>query len=82
MPLMMGIFLAAFLVFALAAAAMAIGVIVKNRPLSGSCGGVARDGTEIGDCLCAREGKNVCDTEEGEKQAAAATSAAEEPVHS
>ena len=53
-------FLTVFLLIAISFAAIAIGVIVKNKPISGSCGGLANieDGrtcqicgrTTIGDC--------------------------------
>jgi hypothetical protein len=53
-------FLAVFFLIAISFAAIAIGVIVKNKPISGSCGGLANieDGapckicgrTTIGDC--------------------------------
>ena len=53
-------FLTVFLLIAISFAAIAIGVIVKNKPISGSCGGMANldDGapckicgrTTIGDC--------------------------------
>ena len=40
-------FLTVFLLIAISFAAIAIGVIVRNQPISGSCGGVAliEDGT-------------------------------------
>ena len=53
-------FLTVFLLIAISFAAIAIGVILKNKPISGSCGGMANleDGapckvcgrTTIGDC--------------------------------
>tara|TARA_Y100001970_G_scaffold165824_1_gene202794 strand:- start:30975 stop:31154 length:180 start_codon:yes stop_codon:yes gene_type:complete len=53
-------FLTVFLLITASFAAIAIGVIVKNKPISGSCGGMAnlQDGapckicgrTTIGDC--------------------------------
>ena len=53
-------FLTVFFLIAIQFAAIAIGVIVKNKPISGSCGGLANveDGapckicgrTTIGDC--------------------------------
>ena len=53
-------FLTVFLLIAISFAAIAIGVIVKNKPISGSCGGLANieDGrpcqicgrSTIGDC--------------------------------
>ncbi|MEZ6004946.1 MAG: DUF539 domain-containing protein [Planctomycetota bacterium] len=54
-------FLAAFLFFLVAVAAMAIGVIFQGKRLSGSCGGRLPDGTKIGDCLCEQQNKPVCD---------------------
>lgn len=36
----MGTFLAAFVVFGVLFAAMAVGVILANKPLKGSCGGL------------------------------------------
>ena len=44
---------------ALAMVAMAIGVIVSNRELHGSCGGVGSD-----DCLCSLEKRRACALEE------------------
>ncbi len=53
-------FLTVFIVIAISFAAIAIGVILKNKPISGSCGGMANleDGapckvcgrTTMGDC--------------------------------
>lgn len=58
-------FLAAFIVFLLAVAGMAVGVIFSDRKLAGSCGGVAADGTTLGDCLCEKKKQNLCPSEEG-----------------
>lgn len=41
--------------FAIAMAAMALGVILSNRRLHGSCGGVGGD-----DCLCEIEKRRAC----------------------
>ena len=47
--------LAAILVFAVAMAAMAVGVIFSNRRLQGSCGGTGRD------CTCDETTRNDCE---------------------
>jgi hypothetical protein len=44
--------LAAFLLFALSALGLGIGLIFQRKPLSGSCGGVDADGKPLADCLC------------------------------
>jgi hypothetical protein len=44
--------LAAFLLFALSALGLGIGLIFRRKPLSGSCGGVDADGKPLADCLC------------------------------
>ena len=49
----MKIFLAALVVFALAIFGMAIGVLVSNRRIKGSCGGMAG--------LSDRDGKSICE---------------------
>ena len=53
-------FLTVFLLIAISFAAISIGVIIKNKPISGSCGGLANiedstpcqicERTTIGDC--------------------------------
>lgn len=45
-------FIAAFVVFAVALAGMAIGVILSRKRLKGSCGGVANLRDEHGRTLC------------------------------
>ena len=52
-------FLFTLSLFGLAMVAMAIGVIVSNRELHGSCGGVGSD-----DCLCSLEKRRACALEE------------------
>jgi hypothetical protein len=47
----MGTFLAALLLFALAFAGLALGVMLGRDPLRGSCGGLRKLGLE-GDCAC------------------------------
>ena len=49
----MKLFLIVLVVFALAMLAMAIGVILSNRRLPGSCGGLAGQQDESGRPLCA-----------------------------
>jgi hypothetical protein len=50
----MQIFLATALIFGLAMAAMAVGVIFSDRRLKGSCGGTGRD------CSCSEEVRRDC----------------------
>ena len=58
--------LAAFAVFAVAVAAMSVGVMLSGRKLSGSCGGVANGtGEELGDCVCARKEADICASDDG-----------------
>jgi hypothetical protein len=47
-------FIATALIFGIAMAAMAIGVIFSNRTLKGSCGGTGLD------CTCSDEAKREC----------------------
>lgn len=52
---MLSMILVSFAVMLLVVAGMAIGAIVQNKPIKGSCGGVAnQDGF---DCACAAAGK-------------------------
>lgn len=56
----MPLFFIVFLFFAMAVAAMAVGLLL-GKPLSGSCGGVGPDGESIADCLCEMQNAPVCD---------------------
>jgi len=47
-------FLVTALIFALAMAAMAVGVIFSDRRLKGSCGGTGRN------CQCSEEARREC----------------------
>jgi len=47
-------FLAAALIFGIAMAAMAVGVIFSDRQLKGSCGGTGRE------CSCSEEARRDC----------------------
>lgn len=52
---MLGTILVSFIVMMLVIAGMSIGAILQNKPIKGSCGGVAsQDGY---DCACAAAGK-------------------------
>jgi len=56
------IFTLALISFAMVA--MAVGVILSNRQLQGSCGGVGSD-----DCLCSLEKRRICALAEKAKRA-------------
>lgn len=48
----MSLFIAAFIAFSLVMAGMAVGVIVSNRRITGSCGGLANMKSEDGEPMC------------------------------
>jgi len=55
----MSTFIAAFLVIAIAFSALAIGLILRNKPIEGSCGGVMT--SEDGTCsICGKTEMNTC----------------------
>jgi hypothetical protein len=55
----MSTFIAAFLVIAIAFSALAIGLILKNKPIEGTCGGVMT--SEDGSCsICGKTEMNAC----------------------
>ena len=55
----MSTFIAAFLVIAIAFSALAIGLILRNKPIEGSCGGVMT--SEDGTCsTCGKTEMNNC----------------------
>ena len=55
----MSTFVAAFIIIALAFSALAIGLILRNKPIEGSCGGVMT--SEIGTCsICGKTEMNSC----------------------
>ena len=55
----MSTFLAAFIIIALAFSALAIGLILTNKPIEGSCGGVMT--SEDGTCsICGKTEMNSC----------------------
>ena len=48
----MSLFVGSFIVFGVVMAAMAIGVIVSNRSIAGSCGGLANMMDNAGEPMC------------------------------
>ena len=55
----MSTFISAFLVIAIAFSALAIGLILRNKPIEGSCGGVMT--SEDGTCsICGKTEMNTC----------------------
>jgi hypothetical protein len=55
----MSTFLAAFIIITLAFSALAIGLILRNKPIEGSCGGVMT--SEDGTCsICGKTEMNSC----------------------
>ena len=63
----MATFILAFLFIAFMVAAMAVGVIVKGKPIKGSCGGMAALNMDTACDICGGDTKK-CD-EEQERQA-------------
>jgi hypothetical protein len=55
----MSTFIAAFLVITIAFSALAIGLILRNKPIEGSCGGVMT--SDDGTCsICGKTEMNTC----------------------
>ena len=63
---MLSVFLASFIVLALATLGMALGVLLNNRELKGSCGGLGNVPGAESSCRCA----NPCDRKKARMQAA------------
>ena len=55
-------FLLVFLVMAISFAAIAIGVIAKDKPITGSCGGLAKLEKGASCQICGRTSSEICDT--------------------
>jgi len=55
-------FILVFSVIAISFCAIAIGVITKNKPISGSCGGLANLEKGASCQICGRTSAEVCDT--------------------
>jgi len=53
-------FLSVFILIAISFAAIAIGVIVKNKPISGSCGGLANVENGAPCKICGRTSTEGC----------------------
>lgn len=62
---MMTTIIAAVLLFGLLFAGMSIGVILSNKPVKGSCGGIGASGVDSGCEICGGE-RNRCSEEAGE----------------
>jgi hypothetical protein len=55
-------FLLVFSVIAISFGAIAVGVITKSKPISGSCGGLANLEKGASCQICGRTSAEVCDT--------------------
>ena len=55
-------FILVFSVIAISFCAIAVGVIAKNKPISGSCGGLANLEKDASCQICGRTSSDVCDT--------------------
>ena len=63
----LGLFLTVFGVFIFLVGIMAIGVMLGRRPISGSCGGVARLNGDDGECAICGGDPSKCDEAINEK---------------
>ncbi len=59
--------IAAFVVIGILFAAMAVGVIFSNKPIKGSCGGLATLGMKDGCEICGGD-RNACEENTGKRQ--------------
>lgn len=66
---MIGTILAAIVVMGVLFAAMAVGVIFSNKPIKGSCGGLAALGMK-GDCEICGGNRDKCESSQPQPQAA------------
>ena len=55
-------FFLVFLVMAISFAAIAVGVIAKDKPITGSCGGLANLEKGAYCQICGRTSSEICDT--------------------
>jgi hypothetical protein len=55
-------FILVFSVIAISFCAIAVGVIAKNKPISGSCGGLANLEKGASCQICGRTSSDACDT--------------------
>ena len=55
-------FFLVFLVMAISFTAIAVGVIAKDKPITGSCGGLANLEKGAACQICGRTSSEVCDT--------------------
>lgn len=66
---MIGTILAAIVVIGVLFAAMAVGVIFSNKPIKGSCGGLANLGMK-GDCEICGGNRDKCESQQEQPEAA------------
>ena len=59
----MGTFIVVFLFMGLVILAMAVGVLMGRKPISGSCGGMAALGMDVACDICKGD-KDICDDEQ------------------
>ena len=79
----MALFVSALVVFALVIAGMAVGVILGNRRITGSCGGLANLQAGDGEPMCecgARPGDSCGDVPERRFDPAAAPAAGQQEI--
>ncbi|MBN3560616.1 (Na+)-NQR maturation NqrM [Aliamphritea spongicola] len=64
----------AIVIMLLLVAGMAIGVILKGKPITGSCGGMSALGMDTACDVCGGN-QEICETEQQKKQSASADAA-------